>query len=287
MKGENLRLFTHRFDRCLFDERIAKAKLHTYWSPAELRDMALQIASAMSYLCQADPPIHHCYSDKDIFLVEKDGAKRYLVGDFGLTPLLTATFSEGVLGERGFVDARLLKLTHHRYNTVADRNHSHMSEQTDVFAFGMVLYTILGLRRPFELEPNPNDCVRQGMKVEDLGLSKPYHRLVTLYEACTQPSEQLRPAFRDIIVSLEGMKNLETVAEKMKPTLNRAKTSFIHHAVQASGPDELIDPDADTAISLPIHKLAASGKLLMKAPQVEFCRALFCHPYLGRYSPPI
>ncbi len=53
-----VRLLTHRFDGCLYDRvRVMANDKRQYWSPAEVRDMALQIACGMEFLCKNDVSI--------------------------------------------------------------------------------------------------------------------------------------------------------------------------------------------------------------------------------------
>jgi serine/threonine protein kinase len=115
----------------------------------------------------SDPPIHFCLSDKDVFIVEETGGSmRVTVGGFGVMYMLAGQTYADVLGESGFVDPTLLSANKHFFNTVSDRNHGLASEATDVFSFGMVLRSILSLKRPFEGEGNANDFARQGSAAE-------------------------------------------------------------------------------------------------------------------------
>ena len=258
-----VRLITHRFDYVLYDRLKAMGhhkKMH--WSPKDIQEMAAQIALGMSFLCSCDPPLHHSISTKDIFVVDKEGRPWVMVGGFGLTHLLTAKYKDGILGDRGYVDETLLSSMEHLYNTVTDRNHQMASEKSDVFAFGMVLRTLLSLRKPYEGEPNPNDCVRQGMMVESVSLNSSYRPLIDLSNACIMRNPSSRPTFDEIVQRLEDMKDLSSVADKYKPRF-KSKLSFLQPVVQHEDDQGNAAPVAP--ISLPISKLQPSTKLLLRS----------------------
>ena len=269
---QRIHLFTHRFDYVLFDQLKHMAhERRQHWSPAEVQDMALQIARGMSFLCTADPPVHHCFSDRDIFISEEDGKSRVMVGGFGLVQLLTANHNWRMLGDPGFIDASLLSTDTHLYNTVADRNHRLASEESDVFSFGMVLRTILALKRPWDgvSDVYPNDCVLQGIVLEPIALSSSYKALEDLSKDCINPLRRRRPKLKKIIARLEAMKNLSTTRDKYRPKLARGLNSFQQPVVS------VLDDYSENAvvsfshISLPVSKLGPAGLLLIKSEKFK------------------
>lgn len=261
-----VRLFTQRYDYVLMDRiRHMAIDRKCHWSPEEVRNMALQIALGMSFLCESDPPIHHCISDRDIFLIEERGNVRVMVGGFGLSQLLlTAKFSDEILGDPGFVDPTLLMSPSHLFNTVTDRNHQLSCEASDVFSFGMVLRSMLGLRRPFEGEASPNDCIRQGVPVDPILLSAGYKQLQELSASCINPLRSHRPTFGEIIDRLERMRDLPTVGDKLRPKRSKSKLSFMHPAVSAMAEEEGFSFETPP-ISLPVSLMQPSSKLLLKS----------------------
>ncbi len=218
--GGRIHSITHRYNYVLYDRILFMAnerKIH--WSPEQVRSMALQIALGLQFLCDADPPVHYCLSDKDVFIEEEaDGMMRVMVGGFGAVCMLAGPTHADMLGQSGFVDGSLLSAGAHFFNTVTDRNHRLASESTDVFSFGMVLRTILSLRRPFDNDPNANDLVRQGVAPEPVSLSSGYSQLVDLCMSCINVNAKVRPSFAQIVQRLDKMTNLSgKVADKFKP----------------------------------------------------------------------
>ncbi len=259
-----LQILTHRYDYVLFDRiRYMAQERKMHWSPEQVRSMALQIALGMLFINESDPPLHFCLSDKDIFIAEdRNGAQRVMIGGFGIVYMITAKNYAGMLGERGFIDASLLSCQAHLYNTVTDRNHRLKSEATDVFSFGMLLRTILGLRRPYEGEGNANDCVRQGMPVENISISSGYAALLDLSMACVGADKNRRPRFAIIVQRLEKMTNLPQTGDKYKPKVVKLRSSFLQPVLSAAPQQmDLVDSHISVSTSL----LGPSGVLLLKS----------------------
>ncbi len=194
---------------CLVMEFMVKGSLHDYLeknSPTTVQwlqrfQLALEIGKGLAYL-HAKNVIHRDIKSPNILLDENEHAK---LGDFGLSMTKCKSSSgktKSSCGTMAWMAPELLdpELDAYEYNT-----------QTDVFAYGMVLYELASHQKPFdELKEAQISGKILANKRPDIPQNTPliYSKLMT---DCWTHAAQDRPKTDHVIAELENLKRTAAV----------------------------------------------------------------------------
>ncbi|CAM6002054.1 unnamed protein product [Sphagnum balticum] len=189
-------------------------------------DVARQTAQGMDYL-HAKSIIHRDLKSNNIFLHDDLTVK---IGDFGLATVKTRFLAQAQQCPTGSV----LWMSP---EVVRMRESNPYSFQSDVYAFGVVLFELMTSSLPYTHLSQSKDAilfmVGRGLLRPDLTLAPPEtpKALIRLAADCLQLKRDDRPLFRSILASLEQL-------VRSLPRIHRSASEPMLSACATSNPDD-------------------------------------------------
>lgn len=198
--------------------------LETKFELLTLIEIARQTAQGMDYL-HAKNIIHRDLKSYNIFLHDLT----VKIGDFGLATVKTR-WSGGQQPHNGRVQpsGSILWMAPEVIRMQDDNPYSF---QSDVYAYGIVIYELLSGQLPYSNTDRPADqilfMVGRGFLRPDLNKlhSETPKALRRLTEDCIKPNREERPLFRQILVTIESLQRALPKIHRStsEPTLNRTQ----------------------------------------------------------------
>eukprot|EP01117_Protostelium_nocturnum_P016511 TRINITY_DN6545_c0_g1_i3.p1 TRINITY_DN6545_c0_g1~~TRINITY_DN6545_c0_g1_i3.p1 ORF type:complete len:491 (+),score=157.13 TRINITY_DN6545_c0_g1_i3:709-2181(+) len=239
-KDDRIQLFTTRYSSSLYNQIYARRcnlhrleelqmrrkadpkspikKLYTYFPPQEIARLGLQLLDGIEFLHNHNI-IHRDLKSDNIFvsLNENKSISDLAIGDFDTAKKLSESIqAKTAIGTPGYIAPEVWNAEEYTY-------------KCDVFSFGMVLYELVSLMRPFEgSKGNPQfhindrkipeldlqavlDSFSKAQQLDSEGLSPPpeaenyqkylefgYAVIITLFRHCVQFKKSKRPELLEI-----------------------------------------------------------------------------------------
>lgn len=156
-------------------------------------NMAYDVAKGMNYLHQRRPPIVHRDLKSPNLLV--DGTYTVKVCDFGLSRSKPNTYisSKTAAGTPEWMAPEVLR-------------EDPSNEKSDVFSFGVILWELVTLRKPWRNSTPSQVISAVGFKGKRLEIPKNVNPMVAaLIETCWAEEPEIRPSFPSIMETLQQL----------------------------------------------------------------------------------
>ena len=199
--------------------------------------MALDIAKGMNQLHSYNPPIVHRDLKSPNLLVSLDW--KIKIADFGLSRTMQGSFlsTQGVIGTCQWMSPEVLMGGHN------------VTEKSDVFSFGVILYEIVTRQKPWSHFQMPQQIAVQIFKGHRLEMPDGVQpEILSLVKDCWQEDPTVRPSFTSILERLTLLKSI-TPPESLSSVVEEAsRKSSIPLTTRPSPPLAPTSPVKETAV---------------------------------------
>jgi len=186
-----------------------KIKSGLKFSSIKLLDLILQIANGIYYLHNLTSPIYHRDLKPANVLIDKiDDSYTAIITDFWLSDILHKEFCINT-------DVNLL---YQPKEVISETNEYVDLASADVYSFGLILYEILTLTKPYEYFGNNTAAIIKAIKSGEQLTSPKFSefirdkdnikfQLMKMYEWCCVTESTKRPHMKSVVINLKHLKD--------------------------------------------------------------------------------
>eukprot|EP01102_Stenamoeba_stenopodia_P012367 TRINITY_DN3897_c0_g1_i2.p1 TRINITY_DN3897_c0_g1~~TRINITY_DN3897_c0_g1_i2.p1 ORF type:complete len:911 (+),score=171.87 TRINITY_DN3897_c0_g1_i2:243-2975(+) len=227
-----LTLFISKYDSTLRHVLDEQRKKGERYPPAKIAKYGLEILSGLQHLHSLSIMHRDLKADNVFVRVGSSGQiTKLVIGDFDTAKKITPyAKAASFVGTAGFMAAEVFKRNTLEEDPSAIKGYSF---KADIFSYGMLLYELITLKRPYEEIEMPVinifDEVEKGAppRVQACDLNSMFSPLINLHRQCIQRNPEDRPPLEKIAEELTSI-SLDSTSVP-PPLLTYTSYSNLHH----------------------------------------------------------